>query len=302
MDTNPNNADVIELKEVLRVIWSGKKIITIFVTISALIGLIYTLNLPDVYRSYAVLTPTNNDGGGSPLQGYSGLASMAGIKLPSSGQSNKSTEAIQIISSFSFFEDNILPNIHLPDLMAVNYWNKNLNEIQYDNDIYDEAKGVWFAKNENPKPSAQKSFAEFQGLMSVSQDIDTGFVTISVDHESPQIAKEWIEIVINEINIKFRQDDKLTANLSLEFLNKQISNINLSEIKESLYDLIKAEIKKLTLIEANKDYIFKILEPPIAPEKKHGPARSIILIIITFLGFMVGTFYILITHFYKKNS
>lgn len=306
MKHNDSN-DVIELKEVISALWFGKKIIILFSIIAAISGILYTLNMPDIYRSYAILTPKDNSSAGGSLQGYSGLASMAGIKLPSSGMADKSTEAIYIMASYSFFEENILPNISLPNLMAVESWSKNSNTISYDESIFDNSKGVWHFNNNSSiaskavKPSSQISFEEFHKKLSVSQDLDTGFVTISIDHQSPYIAQKWVEIIISEINSKFRHDDKLAANLSIEFLNKQIANINFSEIKESLYDLIQAEIKKLSLIESNQDYVFKILEPPIASEKKQSPARAVLVIIISFMGFMIGCASALVFHFNKRN-
>ena len=40
--------------------------------------------------------------------------------------------ALEKVNSFSFFKENILPKIFLPDLVAVDSWNANENIIEYD--------------------------------------------------------------------------------------------------------------------------------------------------------------------------
>ena len=71
------------------------------------------------------------------------LAGLAGISLPSGGDEGNSAKAIQKISSLSFFENNILPNIYLPDLMAVKSWNSKTNTLAFDESIYDKNSNTW---------------------------------------------------------------------------------------------------------------------------------------------------------------
>ena len=44
--------------------------------------------------------------------------------------------ALEKVVSLSFFETNILPNIFLPDLMALKSWNYDSNSLIYDARIY----------------------------------------------------------------------------------------------------------------------------------------------------------------------
>jgi uncharacterized protein involved in exopolysaccharide biosynthesis len=87
-----------------------------------------------------------------------------------------------------------------------------------------------------------------------------------------------------------RDDEKKRVERSIEFLDNQINQTNLSEIKNSLLELIQQELKKLMIIESSDEYIYKILEPPIVPELKSSPNRLIIIFISIVLGFVVGLF------------
>ena len=118
---HPNDFDdEIDLRELFNVLLEGKWIIVYVTAFISIIGVIYSLLLPNLYESKAILVPVNSSSGISGALGsYSGLAGLAGISLPSGGDEGNSAKAIEKINSLSFFKNNILPNIHLPDLMAV---------------------------------------------------------------------------------------------------------------------------------------------------------------------------------------
>ena len=100
-------------------------------------------SLPNIYESKALLVPVGSSNSMSgALGGYSSLAGLAGISLPSDGDTGNSEKAIQKINSLSFFENNILANIYLPDLMAVKSWNYKTNTLVFDDKIYDAKKNT----------------------------------------------------------------------------------------------------------------------------------------------------------------
>ena len=122
--------DEINLIELFYVLLDGKWIITSLTVFASTIGVIYSLLLPNIYESKTLLAPVSPSSNiTGALRNYSGLAGLAGITLPSSVDEGNSIEAIQKISSLSFFENNILPNIYLPDLMAVKSWNSKTNKL-----------------------------------------------------------------------------------------------------------------------------------------------------------------------------
>ena len=79
-----------------------------------------------------------------------------------------------------------------------------------------------------------------------------------------------------------------------------ILDTNLTEIKKVLSELLKNEMQKLTLIEARKDYIFRVLHTPIAPELKDKPSRATLCVIGTFLGGVLGILYVMIGFLKRK--
>jgi uncharacterized protein involved in exopolysaccharide biosynthesis len=301
---HPNDFDdEIDLRELIYVLLRGKWIIISVTTLVSIITLIYSLFLPNIYESKALLAPVNPSSNISRAMGsYSSLAGLAGINLPSGGDEGNSQKAMNKIISLSFFENNILKNIYLPDLMAVKSWNSKTNTLVYDNSIFDAKIGKWvrdFSYPQQQIPSAQESFKIFKDEhLSLSEDKDSGFITLSIKHQSPFIAKQWAEFIINEVNNFYRQKDRFESEMSARYINEQISLTNLSEIKEVLAQLLQEEIQKLTLIEANKSYVFDYIDPPQVMEKKSGPKRALICILGAMLGGMLSIFIVIIRHYF----
>ncbi len=299
--------DEIDLQELFNVLLDEKWIIISLTAFVSIIGVIYSLLLPNIYESKTILAPVNPSSGISAALGsYSGLAGIAGISLPTGGDEGNSEKAIKKISSLSFFENNIMPNIYLPDLMAVKSWNYKTNTMTFDDSIYDTKSNTWVRKFSYPQqqiPSAQESFEVFKTeLLSISEDKKSGFITLSIKHQSPFIAKQWVELVVNEVNAFYRQKDKSESEKAASYLNQQISMTGLSEIKQVLAQLLQEETKKLTLIEANQYYVFDYIDPPAAMEKKSEPKRALIFILSALLGGMLSIVLVLIRHYAMKQN
>ena len=185
--------------------------------------------------------------------------------------------------------------------MAFKSWNPKTNTVTFDNDIYDTNTNTWIREYSYPRqqiPSAQESFKVFTTKhLSLSEDRKSGFVTLSIKHQSPFIAKQWVELIVNEINGFYRQKDKLESEKSVSYLNQQISKTDLSEINQVLAQLLQEETKKLTLIEANQFYVFDYIDLPAAMELKSEPNRALICIFIALIGGIFSVILVLIRHY-----
>ena len=304
---HPNHSDdEIDLRELFYALLEGKWIIVSLTAFVSIVGVIYSLSLPNIYESKALLVPVNSSSGISGALGsYSGLAGLAGISLPSGCDKGNSAKAIQKITSLSFFENNILTNIYLPDLMAAKSWNSKTNTVSFNENIYDTSSNTWIGDYSDPMqkiPSAQKSYAVFKSKLNLIVNTKTGFITLSIKHQSPFVAKQWAELVVNEVNAFYRQKDKSESEKAVSYLNQQISITGLSEIKQVIAQLLQEETKKLTLIEANQYYVFDYIDPPAVMEKKSEPKRALICILSALLGGMLSILLVLIRHYAIKQK
>jgi hypothetical protein len=294
----------VNLQELFLVLWNRKLLIFSISMAFSLLANLYSLQLPNIYKSEALLAPADQDKSSSSFLGrYSGMAGLAGLTIPSAS-GDKTIEAVEIIKSHDFFANYFLPLISLEDLMAVKSWEKISNKINYDPKLFDSESGKWIRKTSFPlskKPSSQEAFEVYKTLMNISKDKKTSFITLSIKHHSPYIAQEWVQIIIKEINRSMRTKEKELVSNSIIFLNQQANKVNYEEVKQAILSLQQEQVKSLMLIEANEDYIFKILNSPLAPEIKSEPSRSQIVISITLISFIFISFLILFIHYFRIN-
>jgi uncharacterized protein involved in exopolysaccharide biosynthesis len=76
------------------VLFKRKWIIVSVTAFVSIIGVVYSLYLPNIYQSRALLTPTSSSGSiSSALQSYSAIAGIAGVNLPNNGDDNNSKKS-----------------------------------------------------------------------------------------------------------------------------------------------------------------------------------------------------------------
>jgi hypothetical protein len=277
--------------------WKKKFFIFSFTSIAAISSVIYALWLPNMYTSSVLLSPVNeNETLSSKLSSYSALAGLAGVSLPNE-VSSKSTEAIERIRSFSFFENYFLPNIEVENLIAAEDWDHISNKVLYDKEKFNQSENKWVRKVSYPLktiPSSQEAYKIYAKKIKIFQDKKTKFVGISTDHFSPYISKKWIDIIVENINESMREEDKKAASSAIDFLNKTSAETNLNPIKEGISKLLETQMQTLMLASANESYIFKVIDPPLVSEKHSGPPRAIICIMTTLFA---GLFSLLLSFF-----
>ena len=295
-NTNQLLNDEIDIKTLIKIIIDGRNFIFSLTGIFSIIAVIYSLSLSNIYQSTALLSPVGDQNSSQAVGNIGGLANLAGLSI-SSQSANNSTKAVTKMETLSFFEESIMPNIFLPDLMAVNSWDAESNTISYKEGVFNSTNQKW-----SETPSSQKSFEAFMRKMEVVKSQSTGFVTISFKHQSPYIAKEWTELVVNEINNSFRTKDKLEAETSMNYLNAQMAQTSYTEIKQVVAQLLKQKMQQLALIEANEFYVFSYLDSPAVAEEKIEPSRSSISILGAVLGALLGILIVIIRNYFSEEK
>ena len=279
-----------DLIDILALLWSRKSIILSVTLFAAVFSVWYAYSLPNIYKSTAMLSPTSSSNSlATKLSSYSSFAGLAGVSL-NGGEVSKSDEAIERIKSYNFFYVHFLPNIKLQNLMAVSRWESESNNVIYDDDLFDGQSGKWVRNSSSKKniPSAQASYLAYKKALNISVNTSNSFVSISIEHKSPYIAKKWVEIIIDKINFSMKEEDKNRAENSIKFLNEISQPINIQSLKDAIANLLEEQMKTLMLTSANKNYVFNTLDYPLVPEKKYKPNRAIVCIMGTIFGFLLS--------------
>lgn len=298
--------DEIDLRELFAVIWQGKWLIIAVTAVFTIGAVIFAINQPNIYKSEALLTPADTEQGGglAALAGqFGGLASMAGINLGGGGGVDKTQMAIEVMKSRQFISDFIQKHSILPDLMAAKTWDMASNTINYDDELYNVSDKKWLRIVDAPfkaKPSMQEAYKEFSKIFAVNSAKDTGMVTVYIEHLSPQVAQQWVNWLVADINTEMKQRDVAEAEKSIEFLKTQIQQTNIADIRSVLYKLIEEQAKTIMFAEVRDEYVFKTIDPALIPEEKAKPKRALICLLGLILGGILSVMLVLIRSFFKK--
>ena len=305
---NSENDDEIDLAELWFAIWAGKKLIVTIIFIFAVSSIIYAINQSNIYKASTLLAPAGEQGGAGGLAKmagqFGGLASLAGINLGGGG-TDKTGLALEVLKSRLFIENFITKYQLLVPLMAAKNWDINTNTLVLDEELYDAQSKTWLRKVKAPKtpePSPWESFKVFTELLSVSADKETGMITLSIEHYSPEVAKQWLLWLVAEINNTMREQDKSEAQRSIDFLSEKLQETQLADMQTVFYQLIEEQTKTIMLAEVSQEYVLKTIDPANAPDDKAKPKRALIVVLGTMLGGILSVLIVLVRYFTNNGN
>lgn len=249
------------------------------------------IKMPNVYLTTGIYAPATDKKSGLGGLGsqIGGLASLAGINLSSGGAVDKTDLAIELLRSKDFVARFIGKYDLKISLMAAKGWDQQQDAIVIDPKIYDEESKRWMRKSialRTAEPTLLEAAEEFSKLLEVSKDKTTSMVKISFQYYSPKLAKRWVDLLIMEVNDDIRQRDIEEAQASIQYLNEQLSLISISDIRESIIQIIQDQTKTLMLTNIRKEYVLKTVDPAFIPEEKFKPRRAIIVMMSCFSSFL----------------
>ncbi|PPI86004.1 LPS O-antigen length regulator [Marinobacter maroccanus] len=292
--------DEIDLRDLFLTLWRGKWIVILTTIVFAAAGVGYALNKPNIYKTSVLVAPAQEDGGLSGLAGqFGGLASLAGINLGGGG-SNQIVIAKEVMQSRAFLTGFFQRHDMEIPLMAVEGWNEKTGDWVYDRDKYNPETGEWlpYSDGETHKPTDWEMVEVFrEDHFGVSENKDTGMITVSVQHYSPILAKEWAEKLMEDINEYMRKQDVEEAEARIEYLEEKLNEITIAGMQQVFYQLIESETRTVMLANAQKEYVFKTIDPAVIPEEKSEPKRALMTIGATAFGLMLGVCIVLVRAF-----
>ena len=299
---NAANPDEIDLKELFSAIWAGKWIIIATTFLFSVAAVFYALSLPNIYKSEVTLAPAGESGGLNIPGQLGGLAALAGVNLEGKG-GDKTVLALEILKSREFLGQFIEENdLYIP-IMAAEDWDRSNDKLIVDPGIYNEETKEWVREVKEPfkpKPSLLETIEDFEKLIQINQDKTSGIVKLSIEHYSPFFAKKIADNLVIAINENMRRRDLQEAEKSIGYLNSQLKETNIADVRAMLYSLIEEQTKTVMLANVRGEYILKTIDPAVAAEKKSAPSRALLVLIILFTGFLLSSLVVLIKH-YSRN-
>lgn len=284
----PPNEDELSLVDLWNIVWKRKWLWLTLGPLAGVLGIVYSRAQIEIYRAEVTMAPNveeRSGGGLAALAGqFGGLASMAGLNVGGRG----STEtALATLKSRKFIAPFLLEDERLK-LLFPQEWDSESN-------AWTVAK-----KRRGPdnRPTDQEAYERFtKGALKISDDKKSGLVNLAIELPDPQAASDWANELSTRLNDYLRQQAKIEAERNLEYLDKQLQETQMIEIRQSLYTLIESETKNAMLANAKDEFAFKIIDPAVAPEKRVRPKRTLIVMAAGLLGGFLGVFLCFVLHF-----
>jgi len=257
--------------------------------------------LPNTYTPKAQMLINNKEGSSSSLSsmlsssGLGSLASLAGVSVPSSGVSYSSL-ASYLVSS-NTIQDAVIQKYNLIERYKI---------------------------EKSPVASSREAL---QKKLSANFDDKTGVFTISFTDRDPVFAQSVVNYVVDLLEERFTEigvdQNKLAAtnleeNIETAYgnmldLQKQIHDLEQKayygfgeggssivmdstmlelefKVQQQIYSGLKAQYESLKVTMASEQPVFQILEYAEVPDKKSGPSRGKLCIIVAFASFFLSVF------------
>ena len=280
VDTRVSHSDF-DIIDLTRLLWSRRYLICGVALLVGIIAVAASFLLPNVYRAQVLMAPAVQEDDLGALGDLGGLASLAGVTLPGSGNQE---EDLAILTSRGFLWEFVDERNLLPVLFE---------------DEWDAEAAQWIESDEDDQPSRWDAYRLLsEDVLNVSTDRKTGLVTVSVDWTDPGLAAEWANALVAELNSYLRETTIERSESNLDYLRAELERTQVAELSQTLYRLIAKEQRDAMLANTQQEFAFRILDPAAAPDRKVRPSRALIGILTTFLvglamvAFVIGRYVI----------
>ena len=296
---SPEINDEINLRELLLTLWQGKHIVFLVTILAIIFASSHLRNSERQYSVRVVLKPVVAEAGGSNLSGFSGLASLAGISLPTSNGSDFTTYQKLIFSEE--VAEKVFTNQGLVLKLFKGEWNPNTESFEAPpsgnlSNLKRIAKSMLTGseKRKYIPPNPKRLSILMAGIFNISVDNGTGFISMSAETSQPDVMVELILNASQKTDNLLKERFFVTAEDTLEFYYQKLLTSRSPEHRAALAKLISAEDQKLMLASKSGNFVAELLTTPNVSLHPTSPRSSLVLALSFVLGIFLGSVIVLI--------
>jgi hypothetical protein len=307
MNQNNELSDEIDLKDLFFKLWGGKIYIILVSLISVFLA---SFHLQSVERKYSVeynLKPVSEKKNNSSLSGLGGLASIAGIQLPTSS-SNDFNIFRELITSAEVSEI-IFENKKIIRDIFRSEWDETLNNFlrppKSKMQIFvSNAKRLLTGNIElNYRPPNPRRLSVFiKKNIQIREVQETGFLKITSETSKPKLMLSLMVEATKASDKIMRQRYIDFSTEPLAFYKEKLSTARSREHREALAGLISKEEQKLMFASRGKYFIAEPYISPTISFHPTAPKPKFILAFSLVLGLLIGAALVLVRHAIKKAN
>ncbi len=286
--------DEIALRDLFLRVWRGKWIIV--ATIAVVVGLV-TLWLKiaePAYTARMVIAPAGEAGGGTMggLSQYLGLASLAGIDLPSEQNLSAFDQFAELAKSVTVAE-RLQDKYGVLEIVFEESWDAQNKRWQAPQGIVGRVLGRVRAFFGLPAwtPPSSKALAEYlKEELRLTPVGATAMHVLEFDHKDPKFAVQFLRWIHREDDELIREQAQERTSRQLAYIESKLATVTVAEQRLSLVELLSAQEKRMMMITVDLPFAAQIIEPPVASQAPTFPKPFLALALAIAGGLFVGFF------------
>lgn len=289
-DPREAELDLLRIVASLRRRW---KIITVVCVLAVLATAVIAWGfIANEYRAEGTYMPApqGSEQGSLPGNGLSGLASLGGFNLGSDNP--KLTKALALLESRTFLAEFVKRHDLLVPLFAGKRWSREAGQLMLDDDVYDSATKRWVRKpgpSGSIVPTQQEAAERLSKMIKVNYKEKDNLVSISLQFYSPTLAKQWLDLLVQDVNEFVQKQDRQEAKRNIEYLSNQMNGTQVPALRGAFSQLIQANMKTLMTADLRAEYVLEAVDQPMVPEKKANISRVLLLILAALTAFVFSS-------------
>lgn len=151
--------------------------------------------------------------------------------------------------------------------------------------------GETWAQEKRGAPTDSDVFELFnKQIFSVREDSNTGLITVSIEWHDSQVATDWANEIVREINSQLRTRARTQAESSVDYLQSESGRISNVHTQRAIYNLIEQQINEIMLANVTEEYAFEVIDPATAsdPDDYVKPHKVFLLVSGLMAGFLLA--------------
>jgi len=297
-DTQYDNGDKINLIEIFYIILKHKFKIMFFSFVFVVLTFIHVLSIPNLYKSFVVLSPQNS--GENISGGLSSLASFAGVNISTTNSRDPFVLMKTILKDYNF-NKYIIEKYNLIAKL------ENQQNFVFMLGI-DSVYNFFNSKNEEEYTNLENKIYNnvnlLRGIMNITIDKKSSIITLSAELNDRVLAKELVDIYLEEIISKIKAQDMKEIDEQIKYYNKVLFSTYDVSLKEELSKSLSGLYQKKVFSQSN-DYYFvsKIIDSRVSHIKeKIKPQRSFFLIVSFIISIVLGILFVFFLEFIRSDK
>ena len=138
--------------------------------------------------------------------------------------------------------------------------------------------------------------------MKVTNKQKEGIVELTFEFNDPNETALITQDIIDELNEYMSSEAKRVAETNKKYLESDVNTVSDPFIKDKIFNLIAQQAEMAVMAEAKENFAFKVLDPPMVPDRRIRPKRGQMVMISFVTSLFAGIFAAFLKEYIQKQK